>query len=648
MHPAARSCLICLALPSIPLSAGGFDPIPAEVWALRQNPDLVAEGAVVLEHRVRFMITYVEFTHRVRIMSEAGRTAAEFGAFSHDCHTFEGRTSYPDGREVTFNQRKDMAEKSIKSDAFEQTSTVLIPPGVTSDCVVELRWRESADPLPATWGWSATYHISHPYPTREFAIEVPARFPWGYSLFPARGQSPKTEWKGNMRVVTVQDIPARKPVPYCLEIARDFGRFVTYFSLPNLTMAARKGPTEFWDATIRTYYSELFDRGIRKGKRYRAFSERIREGLTGPTHDQARTLMTRLDAEIRNSTYPTSEEAATATKKEAQTSIDSQDLEAAVEHRRTGSQGMTLLFFHLLKDLGLSPKIALVSDRDRGLFAYTFPNAFQFDSYFMVLEDPGRDALWIEPGLRFAAPGLIHTDHQGTQALLLDPSNWSHKEVPVPVQPASYNTRRYAVDIVVEDEQDRFKVQGAFGGFPAWIERRSYMSMEPSEQVRSLKESFLEYSRRAAITQAEVFGAQDPKIPIAWQVEGTLEQEEARRREVNPFPGIPWALHVPDVWPETRVDPIVMPYLRTHEVVSTIHLPEGWKPASTLPMDRSNQFGQVSWSVQRVDDRTLRVILKITVTSFYAHAGAYEPLKTFLGWVREASGRTLMLDRSAS
>lgn len=640
--------LFLLALGPVFLRGGGFEAIPQEVWTLRDNPVLVTEGAVVLEHRVSFMNTYVEFTHRVRILSEAGRSAAEFGAFSSDCHSFEGRTSYPDGRVVNFNQRKDMAERSLKTSGFQQTSTVLIPPGVTSDCVVELRWRESARPLPASWGYSATYDLSNPFPIRELVLEVPVNFPWGYSLFPARGQAPKIEQKGTMRVVTIRDIPARKPIPYCLEVARDFGRFVAYFSPPNLASAARLGPIEFWNTAAKTYYLDFFEREVKKGKRYRAFSQRMREGLAGSPHEQARTLMIRLDAELRNTTYPTSEEVSTATKQEARTSVDSQDLEAALEHRRTSHTGMTILYFQLLKDLGLAPKIALVSDRDRRLFAYSFPNAFQFDSYFVVIEDPDHGILWIEPGLRYADPGLIHTDHQGTQALLLDPSDWTHKEVPVPVQPAAYNTRRYVVDLSVEEEQDRFKVQASFGGFPAWSERRAFMAQEPTEQVRSLRESFLEFSRRASITRAEVLGAQDPRIPLTWEVEGALEQEESRRREVNPFPGIPQALHIPDAWPETRVDPIVMPYLRTHEAVATIHLPAGWTWSGSLPMDRSNQFGRVSWIAQRVDDRTLRVTLKVTVQWFYAPAGAYPELKTFLGWVREASGRTLMLDRSAS
>lgn len=640
--------LVCLALASPLATAGGFEPIPPEVWALRDNAALVNEGAVVLEHRVRFMNTYVEYTHRVRILSEAGRTAAEFGAFSADCHTFEGRTSYPDGRVVTFNQRKDMAERSIKSTAFQQTNTVLIPPGVTSDCVVELRWRESADPLPANWGASSTYHISNTYPTQVFTIEVPVNFPWSYRFFPAQRQSPQVDLKGTLRVITIRDIPARKPVPYCLEVSRDFGRFVAYFSLPNLNKAVREGSTAFWNMAAKTFYSDTYDRQVRKGKRYRAFSAQLREGLTGTPHEQARTLMTRLEAEVRNTTYPTSAETATTTKREAAVEIDSQDLEAAIEHRRTDDMGMTILFFQMLKDQGLAPKIAMVSDRDYNLFDIHFTNVFQFHSRFILVEDPTAGALWIEPGLRYAEPGLIHTDHQGTQALLFDPSDWSHKEVPVPVQPHSYNIRRYTTDITLEEEQDRFKVQASFSGFPAWSERRTYMAQEPAEQARTLKESFLEFNRRAAIARAEVRGAQDPKVPISWEVEGTLEQEESRRREVQPFPGIPWALHVPDAWPETRVDPILMPYLRTHEAVATIHLPEGWTWSKTLPMDRSNQFGQVTWSAQQVDERTLRVVLKVTVTGFSAHASAYEPLKTFLGWVREASGRTLLLDRAAS
>lgn len=81
----------------------------------------------------------IEHLVRIRVLSEAGRAGAELRDLSPLATQIQGRTNYRDGTFVRFDKRKDLAEKEISPDGDRVHKVrVLVPPGVTSDCVVEL------------------------------------------------------------------------------------------------------------------------------------------------------------------------------------------------------------------------------------------------------------------------------------------------------------------------------------------------------------------------------------------------------------------------------------------------------------------------------------------------------------------------------
>lgn len=649
MRPTQGSTFLALVCLAGPLVAADWAPIPASVWALKEDPAKGLRGAVVLESRIAFRGTYVEHRYRVRIMGESGRDAAEFREFSEHAHDLKGRTVYPDGRVVTFNAKKDFAQKSIRTGDGNEKRTLLVPPGVTGDCVVEVSWVESAagrwTPLPADSPYFTAYTLAQRYPTLEMALEIPVSFPFAHAVFPSRALKPEVTTKGPFRIYTFRNVPAQEDVPFALNVTRDFPRFYAYFIPDFLTpFAAQAGP-KFWKQAGISWYKEVYTDNVRKGGAYKALFQELWKDIKGTPMAEASALLSKLEGRIRNISYPTFSEAAAITKQQSEEEIRSEDLEATAKRGYTDSFGMTLLYLHLLQDRGLSPTLGFVADRDYHLFNINLPNVYQFAGTLVGVEEGDRGVLWVQPGRRFLQPGVIHQDYQGTPALRLDPKDWSAAETRIPTQPSRLNVRKFVLEVTPEGGEDRFTIQASFSGLPEYSERRRFMALGPKEQSKLLKED-LEYRLPSAVlSRTEVKGAQDPATQVSWEAEGRVEREEGRQRTVAPFPSVPYAIHIPDEWPAERKDPILMPYLRTQQAISTVHIPEGHTWTSAEPISFQNRFGSVQWTAQKQANGTVTVTLTVEITALFEAAASYGDLREFLGVVKEASNRILVFQK---
>jgi hypothetical protein len=645
-----------LAVPAL-LQAGGWPQIPQEVWAIKEDPAKGIKGAVVLEDRMTFRNVMVEYVYRVRILNEGGKSAAEFEDFSDKAYDIEGRTVYPDGKEVVFNQRKDFQTKTaVKSGGFEIKHTILLPPGLSADCVVEIRWKESAsskpkrrwiDPIPERLGMSHEWRLAHPFFTKELVVELPVSFPWAYQVFPSRSFRPEMSEEGGYRRFTLKDLPAVEDLPYSLPSTRDVVRFVVYFQPFELRPFAIKGPEVYWKQASESLFRNVFTSWVKKGSKYEALKQELSSGLPADPQDQARVLLQHLQSRIRNSSWPTFEEVGRQSQEEYEEGVHTEDLEAIASSGVTNSNGMVVLYFNLLKDRGLEPKIALAADRDLRLFRMECLDFFQFNREMMVVEEPGRAALWLDPTLRFSEPGLVLPSFQGTAGLVLDPKDWSVSRKLVPVQPNDSNASEYTFNLELGEEALAFRMAASFKGYPEFRERTRFMHLEPKEQNRQLKEDLERNLKNAAFSKVEVQHAQESKAHLLLTAEGRIEQEAQRRREIYPFPGMAMPLSIPDRWPEGRTEFIVIPFLQTFVSTSRFKLPEGSSIGGISPMDNANRFGKVQWSVShKQGEEDVKVEMRIEVTTLLEAPSSYDDLRTFLGWVQEACGRTLYIEKS--
>jgi len=645
---------VALAFVALPAAARGEDwaPLPVNVWAEKEDPSKGIKGAVILEEKIRFERFGVTYTYRILVLSEAGRSAAEFTAFPSDMRDFKGRTVQPDGKVLEFNSTKDFQKKTVVSVGETKADVVkMIAPGLTGRCVVDIRWTAPHNFLEernSGFSTSLRWRLINAYATRRLSVELPAIFPLSWNLEQYSGQEAQASEKSGYKILTWTNLPAEEEVPYALTSARP-SPSLTLFQTPEvLEFAARQGPQQFWDAYAVHGVRPIFEDNITKGGDYKAFASEITANLPATTHAKALELLNRLAARIANYDTLTFAERTALGKKALEETIEAQDLKAAVRRRGTNSLGMVVLYFHLLKDAGVTSKALRTTDRDSRLFNYQTRDYQQFHDLMLSVPEEGKAPMILDPGIRFASPGLINPDYQGVSALEVDPAGWKAKVVKVPIQPSAFNQRRYTYTLDLQEDEDVFTLQSSFSGFPEYRERRQYLALEPTEQQRLLKETLESISRSYAITKTEIFNVANPKEDFGWKAEGRIERPAGRRREVLPFPGMASPIWIPSEYPPTRTEKIILPYARIHLAKCTFKIPKGYVLPPITALNQRNSFGRVAWMAETKgegDDRTVSVVMRVDVELVVAGAAAYEQFKEFMGWIREASDRTLILEK---
>jgi hypothetical protein len=635
---------LAVLAPSVAAAGEPWPPIPPEVWALKGDAAARTAGAVILEYRIAFQTNRIQYTYRARILGEQGRDAVELGAFPPSAYGFDGRTVHADGSIVRFSERKDFQSVTVKSRSGSGTVSRFVPPAVTGDCVVELRWFESAQealgPLPPEYGFFHQWTLGNRYRTLMTVVEVPSGFPWAYQL--AGVDAYKPEVKGG--VYTIRNLPPVEPAAFSLDALRGLPELTVYWQ-PDPLRPYVGDAKSYWDAVGRLVHKELLGR-VSRGSDYEVFAREIAAGLPEDPRRKALSLRERLDGRIANLDSLTIAEETQRSEKQVKEQIDPMDLGAAVRRRGTTGYGMLLLFLNLAKDAGLKPTVALVTDRERRIFRPSLLAAYQLDGYLVGIAEPGKPTLWLDPSTRFGG-GVIPPGYQGTAGLQLDLDQWTLTPVSIPPQPAAFNVRRYTYELTLGEEQDQFTVKGEFAGSPEHAERWRYFRLEPAEQARRLKEDLERNLNSAEVTRPQVLNAQSHDENLSWTAEGRIEVEHPQRRTVSPFPSMYWPLNVPrkSETGAARTLPIVMPYLQVHAAQSTVRYPAGYRLLTGDSVQHANSLGSVSLSLRETAPRTVDVVLRVEIGKLSLPAESHPELEALLAWMADACGRTFVLEK---
>ena len=421
-----------------------------------------------------------------------------------------------------------------------------------------------------------------------------------------------------------------------------------YYQPEDLDQYAKKDQSEFWKAAGNLVWKARIESKISKGRHYETLRAKVFAGINSKSPaGVASALIGALEKEVVNLSHLSHEESAER-KKEEKAPLG-EELGEMCKRRVADGWGMTMLFYHLLKDAGCRPKVALVANRDVRLFRPNLHDPWQAMHVVIVVEDPGKGSRMYDPNQRFGAPGLIHPDFQGVQGLLLDPNaDWSGRPFQVPIQPVEFNQKRFEYTLELGTEEDRFQLKAQFSGFPELVERRRYDVDEQKERDRKLKERFEKNLAGTTILRAEVKNAANPDANVNWMVEALREVEGGRQRHIQPFPGLTYPLSVPDSMPPERTLPIVMPYLQVQLAKCAFKIPKGYRAHLGQPSQQKNSIGSVAWVAEQKkqgDEDQVVVVMKVTVDSMFAPPTAYEEFKTYLNWITEAFKRTVILEK---
>ncbi|MBI3130419.1 MAG: hypothetical protein HYZ13_03590 [Acidobacteria bacterium] len=598
------------------------------------------------------MSGFIEYLYRARIFAEGGRDAAAFNDLPPTAIDIKGRTVYPDGRVVLFNSRKDFAEKVVDGWGGKARATHLVAPGVTADCVVELSWAEPANgpveglPRRMNNGWYGAWTLANAYPTQAFTVEIGKYFPLDYSVIPGSGAAPVvTEGKG-MKQFAFKNVQALEVPPYGLRASLRAPKLIMYWQPKNLSISTRSGAESYWqDAAKNLFRNDYVGAQIDRGKAFKALAKELTTGLPAIPTQAAAELLSRLDARIVNLGHATNAERA-ALPKDFWETFNVVNLSRAAEQGCTNAIGMRLLFYCLLEEMGIKPLVAKVVDREQALFEWGQLNPWQFGNDLIGVRNPDGATVWFEPTRRFVTPGVVHPDYTGVPALILDSASWKATRGVVGVLDARFNRRKYTYAMELDESSDTYDLSAEFTGFPENVERSRYLALDPKEQSKTLKEHYERSMKNLQVASAEVFNSASAQMGLSWTLKGALEREGGRSRVVEPFPGMPWPLWIPDRLEETRALPIVLPYPMVQEAVSTFKIPAGYRIPTLQGVSHENGFGRVTWT-PTVDaaNRTVKVVFQTEVGAYSAPPPEWQAFRTFLGWVESACRMQILLSR---
>ena len=121
---------------------------------------------------------------------------------------------------------------------------------------------------------------------------------------------------------------------------------------------------------------------------------------------------------------------------------------------------------------------------------------------------------------------------------------------------------------------------------------------------------------------------------MAWEAEGRIEVEAGRRRALDPFPAMPWAVPIPSALPERRTHLIVMPYPRTHVAHSRVRMPAGYRLAPNEPINHANSLGTVAFSAKEVEPGIAERCCGSSSRRSSCSRKPTSELKDYLAWVK--------------
>ncbi|BDU75368.1 hypothetical protein [Mesoterricola sediminis] len=659
--PILLRMLSLLALLSVqPLAAeAAWGPLPPDTWRIQAGDPQAPGGAVVLEERLAFNRSNLEWHYRVRIVSKEGMRAASFPAFPVGLLALEGRTIRPDGTVTPFASAKDCRQEPTKPTPYQPIQTLLVPPGVTSDCVVEVYARTET-----LWFQNNQWMrpLTRPWPIRTFVFSIHSYVDQSWSLQDVGRHRPEISETWTTRTFTFRNLPAEDEGPYVLAPTLDRPTLIFSFN-DRLRTPPDGNPDTFWTQVASMLNLFQVKRAVR-GDAYKAFSEALRKELPASPQEAARTLLIRAHTRLVNiheRTWETRQRG-----KDAESSIPSTrpymaidigmlspryrvpDLGKMVREGGASAYDWQWLAWNLLADAGLKPRLLGVSNRNAWIFRYSFFNINQITRYLIGIEEPGRETLWLDPTRPLLAPGVIPAPYQGTPGILADLPEEMARPFEVPVQPATANTQTFTYTMAFAEGRQTFDLSAAFLGQEAYLLRFAAKDAAPQGRDQALKDLFAARLKDWTLTGAQVRHHGDVAQPYGWSIQGARPWEAAGALRVHPFPGLASPLEIPDAWPPRRTARIVLPYLQTHRATCRLAIPKGYHVPPQAALEARNAFGSVSWQLKPSSrPEEAEVDLVITTDTLVAPAEDLEAFKAYLGWIQDALARVVTVERDA-
>lgn len=574
--------------------------------------DIRDNEAVILKQVLKINKDSYEHFIRIRVLTEKGRNAPDSIQLPQEITELRGRICDRSGVVTTFDLEHNVVQQlDMKSRDDEESHYVLIPPGITGDCVFEMYWSEpTKEGLPKDLG-QYTYPILSPYPCVEktvfiwHALDNFSKLLYSDAIFTlitryywTRIEAPTKftqQILGDFIVLNYRDVPPARNYPYgAPEFDQRAARFVIYKTLPVEEMSVE----EFWNETSYLLFKSLFETVYEKGANYREWIAQLRAEMPSLSPVGARYVHNEFKKKIHCVTLLGHQRRTQISLNAGPLSASDTELINRAFHRGFAfPSNMAILLYHVLRDCGFPAEWVFTTPDLQIPFRPQDMNVFSLDidRPLIGIWNRNGEAYYFAAAQPEVPAGFAPEAVMGGKGLVVNPKNWHHRVVEMPKYPRS--THKLLRKFNGEFRGDgllRFNLQEkGTGAFDA-RHRASHFGLTPEEQSRALGREMRQRMPGWRIRAAHVAHAYDPHKEILLTASGERTTPVMDNVALIPaFPDNQDEVGFPYVWPDDRSQPVLLPYAFSLVELSEWRVPTGWAVVVPTDSDYSSEAGRV-------------------------------------------------------
>ncbi len=630
-------------------------PISAETWEIGEDPQNAIYDAVIVEDHTEITSISINRYRKIRILSEKGKEAAQFEDPTGKAKDIKCRVVDISGNQVNIDKKEDLVEVlDFKSRSETNKTKILVPPGLTTDCVVELSWRVFASEGLPEGKYRNVYYIPEPFfvKKKRFKIDKGALRNRGGSYLvtravwiPAQPPAKFTALDTNARMLIYENVPALKAHPFGNMYLDPSAAFVSLFkTFPNFGSK----PVQFWKRFGNEYLKDHMNRKFSKSKKYKAWIKELKARLPDDHVQAAIQVLDAVRREVSASDMLPPSKRAIFAEKGIETEHEAW-LSMVFENGMAHPWQMCFVYYRAAMDCNLPIRVAFANPSTDSPVQASALDPFSLDLYspFFAVKKGDNNWVFLSPAWQEYTPGFMPPHYQGGPAILFDPNNkWDYEIISTARfgPDAHQKIRQYAISIE-EDGLVKFTVNEKGTGIYNSRKLLRYFPKTKDEQVEDLKEIWQDRMPSFLVSDASLKGVSslDGSVEVFVSAEQKLDLSDNTWLALNPFPGDSLPVSTPNIWPENRKQPIILPHQLQQIDLAIVTAPEGWKLRGKPSWQKANSVGKVSFrAVQEENKITVR--RDIILYSDIMGPDAEGELKYFLAWMNEAGYQNIGLD----
>lgn len=623
-------------------------------WDIKEDAEKGIYDAVILEQTTYITTTAIKHYRRIRVLSERGAASAELTDISNRSRGIEGRVIDADGSVTPFRESTDLIETlGYRLGRDKEKTKILVPPGLTRDCIVEMSWREPAeDGLPLRT-YSKRYVIPDDFYCLKKTIVLtntvmkrqtgyfPTRFMWTQIAAPAEFEQSE---KGGDKIFTYRNVPALRREPFGNAYMDPAMAYVlTYKTFPDYG----RDPQVFWSDFGKGWVRSTYGVSYATPGQFDQWLKGLQQELKGQPIEDALMVYAGFLEKYRTEDFLTPAERA-AVKEKVEIENNRLLLSTVEKAGYTPSYYLSQILYKVFEDLGLEPYVVFAGSVTGAPFRMEEMNPFVLDIHHPLVALKLGEDQWLafSPSDPHYPPGVVPSIYRGQNVVGFGKvTKWKPVSVALPRLnwESHLALRSYTMSIASSGEA-HFDAQERARGRMAASLRGRYFNLPQDERDQYLRSRWQRRARNWLIEDARVEGADSFGESIVCKVSGalTFDLEGDEWLAFNPFPGDRLIIDLDYEWEPDRLQPVILPSAGAQVDETRCVLPDGWSLMGDPSWEKRNGIGLVRFKATQEGNELVVKREIIFENSFLAPAGQPH-LMLMSAWIDEAMSQTLAI-----